>query len=90
MAEVALLGRPTGTHHTSSPTRTSSRKEPAHRWCSPTARAAVSVDTVAACGGIRVPTVVFVAGHDRIVLFTPAEASVWIDDIREFLRIHQL
>jgi pimeloyl-ACP methyl ester carboxylesterase len=79
------------------------------------ARLAASVDTVAACRQIAIPTVVFVGGQDRIVLpqttrqlaeaipgatlieyaaaghiFTPPEASVWIDDIREFLRDHEL
>lgn len=79
------------------------------------ARLAASVDTVAACRQIGVPTVVFVGCQDRIVLpqttrrlaaaipgakpieyaeaghiFTPAEATTWIDDIGEFLRDHQL
>ena len=79
------------------------------------ARLAASVDTVAACDEIDMPTVVFVSGQDRIVLpettrqlaaaipgatsieypdaghiFTPDEASVWIDDIGEFLRAREL
>ena len=79
------------------------------------ARLAASVDTVASCGHIGVPTLVFAGGQDRIVLprttrrlaaaipgatlieyadaghiFTPTEAAVWIDDIRQFLRAHQL
>lgn len=79
------------------------------------ARLAATVDTLAACGAVGVPTVVFACGQDRIVLpqttrelaaavpgatlieyadaghiFTPEEASIWIDDIRDFLRAHRL